>query len=980
MLRTVLLSSIATCALAWAPAAHAQDAGQAPVVEEPEAQAEEGGLIVVTGSRIARQDFQSPSPIVTIGTDTLTSTPSVNIESTLNQLPQFAQGQSQSAIGAVANGGRATLNLRGLGETRNLILLDGRRLPLSSAFGVVDINNIAPGILESVETISGGASAVYGSDAISGVVNFRTRRDFEGIQLDARYGQSFQGDAGTFDISGTGGIRSADGRGSAMLSLSYSRRNVLWGHERSDFFGLGVLSSFISTGTYVPSATNLPQQAVVNSVFAGYGVAAGTVPNSRSLGFNDDGTLFSQVGAVNYKGPTTNFYSTFGGTVRQPVAMQEYIVQPMERYNVFGKVEYELNDGLTAYGQILHTNTRVTGQVGWSPTVFVIPTMPVTNPFIPAALATVLASRPSPTADFTLNSRFTGFEDRKFHADVNTTQFIVGLRGDIAPGWSFDIYGLHDSVDMVETQDKALLLSRMRTLLYAADGGASICAGGFNPFGIRNQESVSRACRDYIEARTHDYTRTTQDIIEGNITGKLFPLPGGDVRFSLTGTYRENSFEYDPDPSRENNDIIGTLGSVPAAGSLNVKEIAGELLVPLLRDMPFAESLEFNLGYRYSDYNVTGSFSTYRIEGSWRPITPLLIRGGYERAIRAPNIGELYSSAQTAQAQIGSPPGAGDPCDVRSSARSGANATQMRALCIATGVPSAIVDTYQYTTVAIGTVSSGSTALKPETADTITFGAVLRSPFNSPWTSGFSLSVDYYDIRISDVISQVSGVTTMNKCYNLDGSNPTYAASNLYCQLIRRDGTGGINTVSTPYLNLGGLRTSGIDIQADWKVNLADAGIMPGTLNVNLVVNFLNSYEVQILPGAAFVDYSGTIDGTQAATTPPVGLPLPKSKIFTSVGYSVGPVQAGLRWRHLPAMSDVTAVTRPASPAAGVPAYDIFDLSLGVQVTDKVRLSGGISNLFDVAPLQIAGTPGLTQPGTYDIIGRSFFVSLSSRF
>ena len=198
-------------------------------------------------------------------------------------------------------------------------------------FGVVDVNMIPTNIIQSIETITGGASAVYGSDAISGVVNFRTISSFEGIQLDGRKGLSFRGDAGTTDVSLLGGLTAADGRARAIISIGYADRDVLFGRDRADFFALGVLSSFIGQGTFVPAANNLPQQAVVNQVFAQYGVAPGTVLNSRSLGFNDNGTLFGQIGATNYRGPTTQYFSTFGGTVRQPVAMQEYVVQPMRR-------------------------------------------------------------------------------------------------------------------------------------------------------------------------------------------------------------------------------------------------------------------------------------------------------------------------------------------------------------------------------------------------------------------------------------------------------------------------------------------------------------------------------------------------------------------------------------------------------------------------------------------------------------------------
>jgi outer membrane receptor protein involved in Fe transport len=958
----------AVSAILQAQAAYSQEAGK-----------EEAGIaeVTVTGSRISRTDYQSSSPIVTLGSEAITQTNAVNVESALNQLPQFVQGQTQSTVGAVALAGRATLNLRGLGETRNLVLLDGRRLPLSSPFAIVDVNMIPTAILKGVETVSGGASAVYGSEAVSGVVNFLTKDHFDGVQIDTHRGITDQGGAGTFDASITGGFSLAEDRGHVLLNAGYTDRNVLYGKQR-DFYQFGVLSSFIGQGTYVPAATNLPTQAAVNTVFAQYGVAPGTVLNSRSLGFNDNGTLFQQIGLTNYSGPSTQLFSTAGNIVRQPVTYQEFVSNPLERKAFFGKFDYDVSENITTYVQFLYNKTTATGQVGFSPTLFVVPVVPVTNPFIPADLRAILASRPNPNAVFTLNDRFMGFEPREFPTDFTTSQTLVGLRGSLPiKDWTWDVYGSFDSTDMVETQDKALLLSRMAALLNAPDGGASICAGGFNPFGLTPSLSVSRACRDYIETETHDYTKTSQSVFEGNLTGSILPLPAGNLKFSLTVSHRRNSYELDPDPAREGADIIGTLQTFPTQGDVSVKEAAVELLVPVLRDKPFAKSFELNVGFRESDYDVTGKAETYKVDGLWKPIEPLMFRAGYERAIRAPNIGELYSAAQAAQAQIGSPPGQGDPCDVRSSARTGASAANIRALCVATGVPNAIADTFQYTTVAIGTLVSGSTALTPEEADTVTVGAVIRPTFSADLASDMSLSVDYYDIDISNVINIVSGVTAMNKCYNLDGTNPTYSISDTYCQLIERDATGGIRTVRTPYLNLGRLHTKGIDAQYDWKFPLTALGLgeRSGKLGLNLVASFLQSYDVQLLPGSATQDFSGTIDGTQNG-----GIPLPDWKSLVSVSYELGGFGANARWRHLPGMDDVTAVTRPASPAAGVPSYDLFDVNLSYRVNEGWLVRGGVTNLLDKEPPVVSGTIGQTQPGTYDIIGRTYHVALQVNF
>jgi len=948
-------------------------AGSAAIAQQAEPASTSAGEveeIVVTGSRIARPDYSSTSPIVTFSQEQITQAGTVNIENALNQLPQFVQGQMQSTIGAVALAGRASLNLRGLGETRNLVLLDGRRLPLSNANAVVDVNLIPQFILGGVETITGGASAVYGSDAMSGVVNFKSREHFEGIHLDVRTGISDRGDAKTADYGITAGFEISEGKGNVLLSAGYTDRDVLWGRDR-EFFQLGVLSSFIGQGTYVPAPTNLPQQSVINTVFSNYGVAPGAVLNSRSIGFNDNGTLFGQIGAINYQGPTTQFFSTTGANVRQPVTYQEFVVNPMERKSFYGKFDFDVTDTVTAYGQFLYNKTTATGQVGWSPTLFVVPTVPVTNPFIPADLRTILASRPQPGAEFTMNQRYMGLEFRNFPSDFTVGQYIFGLRGDLPfKDWRWDVYGSYDSTDLVETQDKAILLSRMRNLLTAPDGGASICAGGFNPFGLANQTSISGACRSYLEAETHDYTQLTQTIFEASLSGGLFQMPAGDLRFALTLDKRDNEFEFDPDPSRENGDIIGTLPTFPAQGSTSVKEAAVEFLVPLLRDVPFAQRLELNLGFRTSDYEFAGRVETYKADGLWSPVKAITFRGGFEHAIRAPNIGELYNQLG-AQAQIGSPPGQGDPCDVRTTTRTGPNGAQVRNLCVATGVPAPIADTYQYTTVAIGVINSGNTDLTPEEADTITFGVVLRPEFDAALVRDLSVSVDYYDIDITDVIAPIAGGTALSKCYNLDGSNPSYDPANPFCQTLRRNPTtGGVDTVAAPYLNLGGLRTSGIDAQIDWRMPIG-----PGSLDLNLLANFTNSYEVQLLQGSPWQEFAGTIDGTQNG-----GIPVPDWKTLTSLTYRLPSFEVGVRWRHLPEMDDITSVTRPASPAPGVPSYDLFDVTLAYKFNDTINVRGGINNAADKEPPIVGGTIGQTQPGTYDILGRYYYLGLQLGF
>ncbi|MGP7795218.1 TonB-dependent receptor domain-containing protein [Sphingomonas sp. CLY1604] len=939
------------------------------------AEAPTGGAdIVVTGSRITRSDYTSASPIVTTGEAVLKATGAVNIEQSLNQLPQFVPGSGSQGGGAsaAASAGRATLNLRGLGDKRTLVLLDGRRLPPSTVFNVTDVNIIPLSIVESVETITGGASAVYGSDAIAGVVNFRTRRHINGVEIDGQMGDTFRGDRMAADLSAVAGWTSKDDRFNVIAEAGYTKRDELKGSERS-FFDLGILSSFIGQGTFVPSATNLPSQAAVDANFAN--LAPGTVSRTNSLGFNNNGSLFSQVGAYNYAGPTSGNYVTYGNVVRQPVARQQSIERPLERYNFFGKAEYEVSPALTLYAQALYNRTDAQTNVGSSLTQFITVNVSANNPFIPASLRSILASRPNPAANFSINRRFVELPPRVLDAQFDTSQFIVGARGKIGVGdWTYDIYGSRDRTVINNYISPGVLGSRVNQLLQAADGGQSLCAGGYNPFGLANANGISAQCAAYITRRISQYEDIRQNTIEGSVQGTLFTLPAGDVKASVVGTYRENKYNFVPDAALIAGDVFATNATNPTRGATNVKEVAAELFVPILKDKPFFHTLNVSLGGRYSHYNITGDIWTYKAEGEWSPVRMLMVRGGYQRAVRAPNIGELFSSPTGAQVQIGNPPTSGDPCDVRSVSRTGSNAGQLRTLCIATGVPASLVDTYNFTTVAIPVTNTGNLALTPEKASTKTLGVVLKPDFASPVLRSLSISVDYYNISIRDVISTVAGNTALAKCYNQDGSNPTYSVTNTFCQLITRDNTGGIVNVSLPYLNLGGLKTSGVDFQLDWSVPLGTLGNLGDTrLTLNSVVSYLGSYQIKNFATDPFQEFRGTIDATNA-------LPLPRWRYTTTGNLTLGDFDFGLRWRHLNAMRDVTSVIRPASPAPGVPAYDVFDLTARIRVNDQYQFRMGVTNLFDTSPLVIAGTPGNTLPGTYDVLGRSFYVGFKARF
>ncbi len=967
-------------------AADAAIAQSAPAADEDAAETAE---IVVTGSLIQRPNNTAVSPIVSVSDVALKESGTANLQDAINQLPGFTAG-GNSGNGGQGTGGRATINLHGLGSNRNLVLLDGKRLPVSDIFGNVDVNILPDAIIGGIDAITGGASAVYGSDAMSGVVNFKTVRSLDGIKADVLSSISERGDAWKFNGSLALGTSFADDRGHVVAAFAYSKQDPLAGSARDKFFHTRIPSSFIGTGTYVPSATNLPSAAVIQSVFTQYGIT-GTRSATANLGFNNDNTLFVQNGAVNYRGPTDgNGYMVVGGNVRMPVGQQINILNSLDRKTAFVKADYELTPSLTAYGQFMYVDLTVNTESGGSLTQFpAITTIPVSNPFIPADLRTILASRTNPTANFTWNGRYVGVPDKNWDENYLIQQYLVGAKGDISGSWKFDLFASYDQSHHNQTMHNAVLKSQVQRLLSAADGGKSLCAGGFNPFGDANARSLSQACVDFITTDARSQEVLTQKQIQGQVNGELFDMGAGPAQIAFVADYRKNTYSFSPDFNR-----TAASGFAPGANieafvvtlpvskkAISVKEFAAQIDVPLIADKPFFQELAFGAAGRISDYSTSGSVKSYEADARWRPIENLLFRGSYQRAVRAPNIGELFSPPQGTQLAIGtaSATTVGDPCDSRSFVRAGANATQVANLCIAQGVPTAAIGTYQFATTATGQTVAGNTGLSPEKADTYNLGFVFNAPRNDGIFGDVSVSLDYYHIKITDVISTLPGLNVLSGCFNLDGTNPTYSNSNANCALISRDAaTGQLLNVSTPFANFGLLQTDGFEAQIHWGMPARFIGAT-AKLYVDSAIGRLNNYEVRLAPGAALLNYTNVSLGTANPGAVPPNV-TPRWKALTTFGVKSGSAGIGMRWRYQGSLRDASFVTNAASTAVGVPAYNLWDLFGSVKVNGKIEFRAGVNNLFDKGLPFVNSSQNGTDLSIYDAVGRSFYIGAKVGF
>ncbi|MFT4250916.1 MAG: TonB-dependent receptor [Caulobacter sp.] len=979
-----------------AAGAHAQEAAPADEAVAVEA-------VVVTGSRIARQDYVANSPIQTVGAAAIEATGQVTVEKALSQMPQFTGSFGQGNTGSTStglNGGQSYASLRGLGAKRTLILLDGRRLQPSNPDGSVDLNIIPEALIENVEVITGGASTAYGSDATAGVVNFKLKRSFEGLTADAQYGISEKGDAESFRFSVTGGSSFADGRGRAVLSFDYTNRDRALQSSR-DYYIFRTTTPGLST---IPQGTvlfgsNLPTLASVNSLFVGtYGTAALTGNSSGrytgQIGFNTDQTLFSTSGVpvLNFRDPETdNAYivnANASGTSQQVnfgyngSSMQS----DLDRYAVFAKVDYNLTDNLRFFSQFTFTDYTSVGVS--NPTlasnVYGL-SVPVTNPFIPDDFQAILASRPDPNANFTFYKALDilGPRIQKYSYDV--FQFTNGLSGDTGfRDWTWDGYVSFSRAKFDNEQTGGASASAISRLLNSSTGGTEYCAGGWNPFG---NLTPSAECVRYMSRRTLNQNSLEQRMVELNVSGSLFDLPAGTIKFAAGADYRSNEYTFKPDSQLNQpdgtSDILGYSVLRDASGSVDTYEVYGELLVPIVRDLPFVEEFNLDLGYRYSDYSSVGGVQTYKADFDWKIIEPVRLRGGYNRAIRAPSVGELYAPVSTGSVAIGTASSTttnGDPCDVRSSYRTGANAAAVRTLCLAQGVPTAIIDSYQLGTAQVFALTGGNPDLQEETADTYSFGAVLRSPFQSPLLSRITASIDWYDIKVKDAIGSLSIVNAFQFCFNSGGANPTYDPSNYYCSLITRNSSSGVPTNPVqPLLNLGQFQTTGVDVQVDWSFDFADTLLdkIPGSLSVNVALGYTDKFKIQSLPGAAVYDYVGTI-GTGVEST--AGTAHPKWKSVTSTTYTWGPASLGLRWRWIDAMDNSAKVVTPTSTSRGVDSYNAFDLNGRVKLPWETDLRFGVNNLFNKAPPQVGDTEGNYDAQNYDVLGRAYYLGVRKRF
>ncbi|QJE73165.1 TonB-dependent receptor [Aerophototrophica crusticola] len=963
--RRQLGRTVAICGLAAASSLPAL-AQSAPAASDQSAQLEE---IIVTGTRIRTPGLVANSPISSVGELELKQTQPVAVESLIKDLPVAIP-----AIGPGTNngsGGAATVDLRGLGSNRTLVLIDGRRVTPFNLFGSVDTNSIPVALIKRVDLVSGGASAVYGADAITGVVNFILRDDFEGASVNASYGLADEGDAKRRRVDVTLGGNFADGRGNAVVSAGYTKTDPLLFIDRS-YVGAGPISSV--SGLFQGSNTSVPSRIQVLPL-----------PN-RQLDVAT-GTLVAP-----YNTQNTN--------------PEQYYVTPLDRKQITGIAKYEIASFAEAYVNAMFVESDVDTQLASSGTFGNTYQVPIGNPFIPqAARDQICAARGIAASQcvvgnatevpMTIDRRFVELGPRLNSFANQTYQITTGLRGDFADlleGWSYDAYYTYGKSEQTQTRGNWGSNSKVQQALRALNTtSCTNTANGCVPLNLfGNAGSITPAMLGFINLDAIVNQTVEMEVLSGSVSGDLgslrSPLSEDAIGVAFGAEWRNMEAANKSDgPSQIFGEVLGTGAPTPdRRGKVELKEYYGELIAPLVSGITGVEHLNLEAGIRLTQFEAQkkSEYSTYKIGGDYSPIKDIRVRTMYQKATRAPAINELYAPLVTQLSNL-----ATDPCQGTNINQGQANtAGTLSNLCRLTGVPvGAIGSVAPPSSSQVNILSGGNPALAPEVGRTFTAGVVLEPRF----LDNLTITADYFQVRLTGAVGTPAVADIVNACYSA-AANPTFAF-NSACALIGRNAnTGTLNGndargVTLALSNLGVFDVKGIDVGLDYKLDLDDVGLNDlGALTFSFRGTKNTTVEYQATPSAVNRDCLGYY--SSACGTNFNG-PIPEYKWSLRTNWQVSDFDVGFTWRHIGELK-----AEPIGPTLlpayrKIDAYDYFDLALGWNWEETLSLNLTVSNLFDKkAPFvgQGAGSTaqnsGNTFPQTYDVVGRYFTLGATVRF
>ena len=951
-----------------------------------EADASKASVIVVTGSRISNPNLELSSPVGVVTSEELELRQTNTAEQFLRELPS-AIPSTGSAVNN-GNGGASFVNLRGIGSQRNLVLLDGRRFVPADTTGRVDLNSIPLAVIERTDVLTGGATTTYGADAISGVINFITRRDFAGVELNVSEQITEEGDGNVFRTDLTIGANFDDGRGNVVLSVGYQDQDPIYQGDRS--FGEFNVSSF--NGRAGGSSNAIPA-VVVGPIPGGFGQIA-----------PDGQTVLSGVFDRPFNFNPFNIFLT-----------------PFERFNMFSAARYEINENVELYSQAVFSKQTVETIIAPGGSFFNNYDINLNNPTIPGGIANQFCSGLGLTAgqctagintpfgptlaDGSVNPDFVNvnaqvrrrtIEAGTRNSIYTSTLFnmVVGARGDITDNIRYDVSGTYGESEQIQTQTGFARRSRLDDALYALPDGTCISGNAgcapINLFGLEGDLGTQEAI-DYVFSLTQQViTKTSIATVNGSITGDIgFGISETPIQFAVGGEYRSfTASRVSDDASKTPGAVVGAGGAAPDIfGEYDVYDAFGELSIPVFEGEAFAESLTIDLGARYSDYSTAGTEFTWKAGGSWEVIPGLTFRGNYQRSSRAPNIGELFAPVSTGLSNL-----ANDPCQGPVAPTGSLLAACL--LQVPAGSPGAAAVTngtvLPPAAGQINITSGGNPLLGTETAKTWTVGVA----FQPEAVAGLSVTIDYFNIKVTDAVSSPTVGDAIAACFGAaSGTNP-FCGSEF---ISRNPNTGGLdgdpsNTkgLVLQQSNLGKIATDGIDLSVRYSTDI--------TNNIGLSLSFDGTWTNKNKFQATSTGLDRDCVGFYS-----VNCGSPQSEFAFSQRTSVTfdeDYTLSLRWRYLSALEqepqdiiDNGAAFIGTSPLFGevdftqIPAESYFDLSFQWDVSENVLLTLTAQNLLDNKPAIVGSDIGSTSynsgniyPSSYDAQGRRYGAAVKFKF
>lgn len=956
-----------------------------------------GGAIIVTGSRIASPTATSDAPLQIVDAQVIDDAGATNIQEVLLENPAFgtpALSRTNSAF-LTSGTGVATVDLRDLGSDRTLVLINGRRVVASlPGSATVDLNVIPTQFIERVDVLTGGASSLYGSDAVAGVVNFIYKTDFQGLEANAQYGISDQNDDQRYQLNLTAGTDFAEGDGNIMVHFGYTNESGLYANQRSN--------------------TEVDDLSMI--YFTGDAADWGTPSEPFFSSFPPQGRFITSNGTFTYSPSgdlqpcfTTNGTSCGGGAGVGPNGFNRQafrtLAVPVERYLFAAAGEYRIADNVDAFFEGTFNKTSASRRIepfplesggangvfpddgGFNVENYVTrdwdgdPTTPdtrqiVVNPTVPTPiLAAATDTNGDGLRDIGFARRISEFGPRSGSTERDFYRFVVGLKGDLLDGGlRWDASYNYGQVSENQVSSGQVNVVNFRDALAAqpdfddvdGDGnrteavciGSNARANGCTPANIFGEGSISQAAVDYITAQGTFQTGIKQHVIQANVSGNLIELPAGPVGFALGAEYRaEESFE---DNDALTNAGLNAGNKLPdTRGEFDVKEAFAEVRVPILADRPFFEELEVGGAVRVADYSTVGVVTSWNVTGNWMPVRDVRFRGTYARAVRAPNVGELFSGlSQTF------PSGLSDPCEGIGASGGGALGDNCRAdPGVAANIAANGVFTLNQADIqGISGFNGGNPDLNEETATSWTVGAVIQPRF----VPRLTLTADYYNIEIEDVIAAFPRQFTLDQCYGQGNAT--------FCDLITRrptatavNSSGSIDLINALSVNAATLETDGLDVTANWNSPLGL--IANDRVALRLAYTHIFAHDYTPVAGADVDPAAGEIGTAKDRFTANASYMLDRFRMSFTGTY------IGKSYEDDQFCSSFDLEPKCAS----VPAQFYLDTQASYRVSEKVEFYAGVDNVLDNdAPNILSGTTfnvtgSDTAADVYDIFGRRYY-------